>query len=219
MGGMSQPVGDSDTPADELHVKDYGNSKMPNRGVDRGAKTVLDDDSVQPVGEQNIKRIYKEKIKEKIDSAPTEPDDFDSGKNTSLGTLVNEAIALFLPILPGDFIGAKTAFAKPPTREAVSALLERYSLDELKDLINKYAAGKTDRYRPEAGTVYEFCTIKLSKIEAYVSKSAGGLWAHRSISTPEQSKVRDEQYQQVIDRGREEDRLAREKWEKEHQQQ
>jgi hypothetical protein len=89
-------------------------------------------------------------------------------------------------------------------------------LAELKEVIEKYVAKKGDPFRPEAATIATFCNFKLDRIEAFVMKSAGGLWAHRSISTPEQSKVRDDQYQKSINRGREEIRLAKEKWEKEH---
>lgn len=134
----------------------------------------------------------------------------------SSGSKINDAIALFLPYFPGDFVGKSSAFAKPPTRKAVEALLKRYSLDDLKILLQKYDSKKTDKFRPEAGTVYEFCTHKLAKIESFLGKSAGGLWAHRAISTPEQAKVREGQYQKVIDESREKTRKAKEDWLKDH---
>lgn len=134
----------------------------------------------------------------------------------SPGAIVNDAIALFLPIFPGDFIGAKTAFVKIPTRQAVESLLARYSMDEIKELIRKYDEGKSNPYRPETGTVWEFCGPKLAKVEAFVAKSAGNLWAHRSISTPEEAKVRDAQYRAVAERARERSRKAKEEWDKTH---
>lgn len=140
-----------------------------------------------------------------------------SDQSDNSGKLINDAIALFLPLLPGDFVGKQSAFAKPPTRKAVQALLERYDLDQIRELIRKYDEGKEDQYRPQVGTVYEFCTVKLAKIEAFVGKKTGNkLWAQRSISTPEQSRVRDEQYQKIIDAGREKRRLAKDEWLKEH---
>lgn len=120
----------------------------------------------------------------------------------SNGALVNEAIALFLPILPGDFIGKRTAFAKPPTREAVEELLKRYSISDLKELIRKYDAKKADKFRPEVGTVYEFCTIKLAKIESFVAKE-GGLWAQKSISTPEYRAEDDKRIRKGLEARRE----------------
>lgn len=133
-------------------------------------------------------------------------------KEPSAGSIINDAIALFLPILSGDFIGSKSAFAKPATREAVAALLKKYSIPEIKELIRKYDAGKTDPYRPQIGTVYEFCTTKLGKVEAFVSKSAGGLWAQKSISTPEQRADSDSLIKIKIEAGREKIRKAKEEW-------
>lgn len=128
------------------------------------------------------------------------------------GTELNKAIGLFQRILPGDFIDGKSAFEKKPTRKAVEELMKRYTLESLENLIKKYEAGRMDRYRPTAGTVYEFCTSKLAKIEAFVSKPASGLWAHRSISTPEQAATREKQYQRIIDASRERSRKAKEEW-------
>ena len=134
---------------------------------------------------------------------------------STAGSKLNEAIELFRAILPGDFIGTKTAYSKSPTREAVEALLGRYSLAQIKEIIRKYDEGKTDPYRPNVGTVHEFCTFKLAKVEAYVVKT-GGLWAQRSISSPEQAKVREDQYKRVMELSREKTRIAKEKWAREH---
>lgn len=156
------------------------------------------------------------------DFAPSGQNDFGPGPITisedSIGKKVNDAIALFLPYFPGDFTGKSSAFAKKPTRSAVEALLKRYSLDELKELLRKYDTKKTDKFRPEAGTVYEFCTSKLAKIESYLSKSAGNLWAQRSISTPEQRADSDMLIAKILEKGREKTRLAKEEWEREHPQ-
>lgn len=135
----------------------------------------------------------------------------------SEGALVNDAIALFLPIMPGDFIGARTAFAKKPTREAVAALMKRYTIAQLKDLIQKYDAGKTDQYRPQVGTVYEFCTLKLSKIEAFVAKRSNqGVYAQKAVSSPEHGKRFGDLVQKQALERREKIKKAKEDWEREH---
>ena len=159
-----------------------------------------------------------------VDTAivPSGPDDIGSlGLDSvtisedTIGKDVNDAIALFLPYFPGDFVGKSSAFAKKPTRKAVEALLKRYSLDELKELLRKYDAKRTDKFRPEAGTVYEFTTFKLAKIESYLQKD-GALWAQRSISTPEQRADSDSLIQKKLEAGRERTRLAKEEWQREH---
>ena len=132
-------------------------------------------------------------------------------------TMVADTIALFLPVFPQAFI-TKQPFAIPATRNAVKQLLMRLTIPEIKNIIDKYLAGKSDKYRPSASTIYDFCVFKITKIEDYVSKSAGGLWAHKSISTPEQSAVRDEQYNKRIEESREKTRKAKEEWEKTHPQ-
>ncbi|MDO8451956.1 MAG: hypothetical protein Q7S76_03745 [bacterium] len=152
---------------------------------------------------------------------PSGPDEIgsDSVTNTNsedtIGKNVNDAIALFLPYFPGDFVGKSSAFAKKPTRRAVEALLKRYSLDELKELLRKYDSKKTDKFRPEAGTVYEFCTFKLAKIESFLQKD-GALWAQRSISTPEQRADSDSLINKKLEAGRERMRKAKEEWTKDH---
>jgi len=127
---------------------------------------------------------------------------------------VSDGIALFLPVFPDQFT-TKNPFAIMPNRMAVKKVLMRLTLDELKNIITKYVSKKDDKFRPEAATIATFCNFKLDRIEAFVNKS-GGLWAQKPIGTPEQSKVRDIQYQKVIDKSREETRLAKEKWEREH---
>ena len=139
-----------------------------------------------------------------------------TGEEKKEGNLVSTVIGLFENIFPGDFANkSKSPYAIPVTREAIEKLLERFSLAEINVMIQKYDAGKADPYRPSVGTVYEFCTFKLAKVEAYVQKSAGGLHAQKPVSTPEQSKVRDAQYQKIFDATKEKTRKAKEEWEKE----
>lgn len=89
----------------------------------------------------------------------------DQGKNP-----LNKTIALFNIIVPGDFVGKSNAYSKLPTREAVFALLNRYSHEQIKELVEAYAATEGQEYRPSVGTVYEFCTYKLAKIESFLKK-------------------------------------------------
>ena len=127
---------------------------------------------------------------------------------------VSEAIGYFLPVYPSQFASG-TPFAIPANRTAVKKVLIRLTLPELKELIRKYDSRKDDKFRPEANTIAYFCA-KIDRIEAYVKKSAGGLWAQRSISTPEQAKVREVQYSSKLERSLEEDRKIREQWRKDH---
>ena len=111
----------------------------------------------------------------------------------------NETITLFKEIMPGDFIGKSNAYAIPATREAVKALLARKSLDQIREMIKKYAAGIGDKYRPSANTVYEFCTYKLAGIESWLAKDkSGGLWQHKAISSPEQTQKRKEMFTAML---------------------
>lgn len=136
-------------------------------------------------------------------------------KPKSAGALLNEALALFQPIFPGDFIGKQTAFSKPPTREAVQALLDRLGMGGIKLLLEKYNNKKSEKFCPLAGTVYEFCTFKLAKIEAYVNKD-GGLYAQRSISSPEHRSDLERKIAAKFEASREENRQALKEWLKTH---
>lgn len=130
--------------------------------------------------------------------------------------LAAEAIAFFLPIYPASFV-TKDQFAIPANYSAVKKILVHTSLDELKDILEKYNAEKGNKFRPEATNLHNLCNYKWEAVKSFVSKSAGGLWAQRSISTPEQSRVRDEQYKGVMDRVREKKKKYKAEWEAEHQ--
>ena len=98
------------------------------------------------------------------------------------GSKIYEAIELFRPILPGDFIGSRSAFKKKSTREAVEGLLRIYTLDQIAELIWRYYKGRYEQYRPQVGTVLEFATTKLAKIIQFVESpesaehSYAGVW-------------------------------------------
>lgn len=191
---MTHQSSDSDT---SLPPSSSDND-TPNKTIQNTDNTV--DTAIDPPGQDDLVHVSDSKtIGEEKESGPT----------------INDAIALFLPYFPGDFVGKSSAFAKKPTRRAVEALLKRYSLDELKELLRKYDAKKTEKFRPEAGTVYEFCTFKLAKIESYLQKD-GALWAQRSISTPEQRADSDTLIQKKLEAGRERTRKAKEEWLKDH---
>lgn len=128
---------------------------------------------------------------------------------------VVEGISLFLTVFPGEFM-TKNPFAALPKRNAVAGVLMRLTLPELKAIVERYQELKTDRFRPEAGTIYDFCSVKFDRIEAFVGKSAGNLWAQKSIDTPDSERVRKEQYANKIFKSREKVRLAKEEWERNH---
>lgn len=145
-----------------------------------------------------------------IEEAPKLPE-----KPKSAGALLNEAMALFQSTFPGDFVGKQTAFSKPPTREAVQALLDRIGVGGIKLLLEKYNNKKSEKFCPLAGTVYEFCTFKLAKIEGYVNKD-GGLYAQRSISSPEHRSDLERKIAAKFEASREENRQALKEWLKTH---
>jgi hypothetical protein len=102
-----------------------------------------------------------------------------SGDEYSGDEIVDSALALFENTLPGDFVGKKSAYYKKPTRDAVAALLKRYDLLKLEDLIWAYNETIGDPYRPQVGTVYEFCTSKLAKIESFIEGAQVGIPPNR----------------------------------------
>lgn len=136
-------------------------------------------------------------------------------KPKSEGELLNEAIALFMSTFPADFIGRQSAFSKPMTREAVQALLNRLGKDGIKLLLEKYNSKKLEKFCPVAGTVYEFCTSKLAKIEAYTNKD-NGLYAQKSVSSSEQRSDLERKINAKVEASREENRQALEEWLKNH---
>jgi len=103
-----------------------------------------------------------------------------------------------------------------PTRNAVKRVLMEISLEELKTIVDKYLAGKENRFRPDASNIWTFCGPKFAKIKAFAGKSQTGLYAHKPISTPEESKILDKQYKQKIEENREKQRKFKEEWDKEH---
>jgi len=114
-----------------------------------------------------LENVKKDKLVDIFKDGEVEP---------TVGSKINKAISLFQLIFPGDFVGSRTAFKKKSTREAIATLIKRYTLDQIEELIWEYDNAKDDQYRPRAGTVYEFCTSKLAKIEAYVHINGCGLW-------------------------------------------
>jgi hypothetical protein len=163
----------------------------------------------------NIDRAGDKAIDKAVDtcSASASPDDLlvdplkflTIPRTTEEEKMVNEAIELFRPIFPGDFVGKgkNNPYSNTTTRDAIWELLKRLTLTGILVLLKKYDENSTDKYRPSASGVNAFCTYRLEAIESYVKKSAGGLWAQRSISTPEQAEVRRKQYAGKIEASRE----------------
>jgi len=134
--------------------------------------------------------------------------------------LRTEATALFLPLYPSQFTAVNkkgepsTPFQQPHVINALKNILMTTSLGELKELIEKYQVGESDKFRPVASSVYSFCKYKFDAIRTWAAKSTSVLHAHKSISTPEQSKVRDEQYEDKIKESEEEMAKVKSEWEK-----
>ena len=96
----------------------------------------------------------------------------------SAGAHLNKAMALFKPIFPGEFAGKKNVFEKQTTRDVVEAMLERYTLSDLEEIVRIYDLPviKSDPYRPQARSIHEFCTTKLAVIENYFYRLHNDEW-------------------------------------------
>lgn len=213
----TQPSGEKDSTPPELilsgknGVNSKSNSKLNNKECI--VSIVPDGTSVFSTGDNVLVTIGEYEDGEQlaiIEEEPKLPE-----KPKSAGALLNEAMALFQPLFPGDFVGKQTAFAKPPTREAVQALLDRLGIDGIKSLLKKYSVKKVEKFCPNAGTVYEFCTFKLAKIEDYMNKE-GGLYAQKRLTTPEQWEADGKAFEAKFARQRQRQMKAKEEWEKEH---
>jgi hypothetical protein len=132
--------------------------------------------------------------------------------------MVNETLALFLPVFPMQFIKTGQPFGNVSTREAVGRVLMRYSIPEIKSIIDGFLRKRDDKYCPQPKNIYTFCTFSIDNIKAYILKPIGGLWAQRPISTPEQRAASDALIKQKTDAIREKQRINKEEWEKEHPQ-
>lgn len=129
---------------------------------------------------------------------------------------VNSVLASFLPLFPGEFMKDKEPFNIDAKRNAVKRILIRMTVDRFIEIINKYVSKRTEKFCPVSKSIYDFCTYKFVKIESYVFKSAGDLYAQRSISTPEQRADSDAQIMRILEEARAKRRKAREEWEKTH---
>lgn len=186
-----------------LVVKDKNHSS--GNEIDRLRTTTKEkNDKELPLRGQIIKPLGKKNGKDLVSN------------KSSADFKLNDVIALFLPLFPGDFANKKSnPFSNQTTRDVVEALMKRKSFEEIKYLIQKFADGKTNLYRPYVGAVYEFCTSKLAKVEDYAAKN-GGLWAQRSISTPEQRADSDEIMRKLAEKDREQQQRDKEEWERTH---
>lgn len=132
---------------------------------------------------------------------------------------INNAIALFLTIVPGDFIDGRSAFQKPPTRKAVEMVLTRHTQASLQQLIDDYKSYEGDQYRPSVGTVFEFCGPKLAKIESFLATKkkaqVGQLYANRPISSKEYREKWDAAIHEKMEVQRAKQRQDKLEWEKE----
>lgn len=116
---------------------------------------------------------------------------------------LSEVIRLFEPILPGDFVGSRSALLNSTTREAVAALLQRKSVDQVAELIWRYYNAREDPYRPKVGKVYHFCTSRLADIEHHVMQETAthtvGDWDSSKKVTWELIKKDEEEHRRLTE--------------------
>jgi hypothetical protein len=120
--------------------------------------------------------------------------------------LIADSIKLFEVVVPGDFASKGGPYARKPTREVVLALVKRVGFDELGSMVARYLLGAKDPFRPQVGTVYEFCTYKLAKIEAWLGRG-GKLWAQKPVSDATAATERQAAFKAKLEREREAQRL------------
>jgi hypothetical protein len=98
----------------------------------------------------NTERRIRNKIKKELplrgqtleSTGKKNGQDFISNK-PSADFKINNVIALFLPLFPGDFANKKSnPFNNQTTRDVVEALMNRKSVDEIKYIIQKYSDGE-----------------------------------------------------------------------------
>ena len=140
------------------------------------------------------KKVTKKPLKKKLKA--TKPVDPVEAK------LIADSIKLFETIVPGDFATKGGPYARKATRDAVLALVKRVGFAELGSMVAKYYLGAKDPFRPQVGTVYEFCTYKLAKIEAWASRG-GKLWAQKPISGVNAATERQAAFKAKLQRERE----------------
>lgn len=92
----------------------------------------------------------------------------DGPKNGS--NAVNEAISIIAELFPTE----KNPYAKKTTRENVAALLDKYSIDDIKKIVVTTKERQYDKYFPGIGsTVYSFVSKWPSVYQACMKKSTG----------------------------------------------
>jgi hypothetical protein len=194
---------------------------VPPNGVPPNGGVI---ESIERIDTENKKKDYWARPSDDTQNVPRPTGDFTNmvrslSRFDSIEKVpeqeVSDGIALFLPVFPDQFV-TKNPFAVPANRMAVKKILMRLTLAELREVVDKYVSKKGDPYRPEAATIATFCNFKMDRIEAFVRKNAGGLWAHRSISTPAQRADSDKLISDIIEKGREKTRKAKEDWLRDH---
>jgi len=137
--------------------------------------------------------------------------ELEKGEKEVIPDMVNEAIASFLTLYPLQFVGGQKPFAIKPTRNAIKQVLSVHTFKEFQEVIEKYTARKEDKFIPQAMNIFAFCK-KFETIVTYFKKN-GGLWAHRSISSPEHKAEFNSRVQEMTDERRKHQADLEAEWE------
>jgi len=213
IGETEQSIGETEQPIPNSNP----NSKLNNNpffqscGLKEQFSSPSDKDLPMVKKEKEKEKNLFRKTKEQAKTFLNELEEMEKKEESKISPKdISEVISYFLPVLPTQFI-TSTPFAIPATRKIIEKILKLYTKEQLKDIVDKYHAKTRDTYRPSVATVYEFCT-KLDKIKSYVEKTSSNLWAHKSISTPEQKERRNIAIKELLARQAAEQKKASDEW-------
>ena len=110
-----------------------------------------------------MKKTKTKKQKEEVKPQP----EYDTATNLAIG----ETIQMFQTLFPIEF-AQKKVYAVMSIRHAVHGLLQVYTKEQIRGIIEEYARRKSEQFAPSAGTICEFCTYKFSKIEQFLNRKS-----------------------------------------------
>lgn len=163
------------SPSDETKMSTGRDKNVSSIGRDKNVSNKEDNSSIDntktiqyiPFPSEKGTELKKEKIQK-------EPTDYGLKKDGSqiLPTEIDSVIGLFLTIVPADFAGKNSAFAKMPTRMAVAEFLKRKTVAEAEAIVKEYGErfASGEEFCPTIGNVHEFFVYKLAKIEHFLGR-------------------------------------------------
>lgn len=110
--------------------------------------------------------ITKKKTKKKEKKEKPQPE-----YDTATNILLCETIQMFQILFPLEFV-QKSVYGVKSIRHAVYGLLQVYTKDQIRSIIEDYARRKDEQFAPSAGTICEFCTYKFAKIEQFLHRKS-----------------------------------------------